>query len=88
MGGAYAAALGLVPAQSRATASALMLFVMNLIGLGLGPLCVGLLSDVLAGSLGAGGGLRWGMAATTLGGLVAAACFRAARTGLAHETME
>lgn len=87
VGGAYAAALGLVPAHARATASALMLFIMNLLGLGLGPLSVGLLSDMFAGSLGPGTGLRWGMACATLGGFVAAACFWAARTSLARDTV-
>src|SRR3546814_11664316 len=57
----YAASLGLVPPTSRATASALTLFVVNMVGLGLGPLIVGLLSDLLAQKmdLGAGEGLRW-----------------------------
>jgi hypothetical protein len=35
--------------QTRATATAVLLFVANLIGLGLGPLAVGVLSDVLFG---------------------------------------
>lgn len=43
---------GLVPARMRATASALLLFVLNMIGLGLGPLVVGFLNDRLAPSLG------------------------------------
>ena len=37
----------LVPPAMRATASALMLFVLNLIGLGLGPVAAGVLSDLL-----------------------------------------
>ena len=36
----------------RAVASAILFFVLNLIGLGLGPLAVGYLSDELAPSLG------------------------------------
>ena len=87
VGGAYAAALGLVPPQSRATASAAMMFVFSLVGLGLGPLCVGLLSDMLAPSLGPGAGLRWGMACATLGGFVAAGLFWSARTSLACDTI-
>ncbi|KQS03609.1 hypothetical protein ASG11_04545 [Sphingomonas sp. Leaf357] len=86
-GAAYAAALGLAPARSRATASALMMFVFNIVGLGLGPLCVGLLSDAFAPSLGAGGGLRLGMACGTLAGLGAAACFWAARKRLHVDAM-
>jgi len=37
----------LVPPAMRATASALMLFILNLIGLGLGPVFAGVLSDLL-----------------------------------------
>lgn len=44
-GPAYSCAQGLVPLQLRATASAMLLFFQNLIGLGLGPLFFGLLSD-------------------------------------------
>lgn len=87
VGGAYAAALGLIPAHSRATASALMMFIFNLIGLGLGPLFVGVLSDLFAPSLGTGAGLRWGMACATLGGFVAATMFWMARTSLARDTV-
>ena len=36
----------------RALASAVVLFVINLIGLGLGPQMVGILNDVLAGRFG------------------------------------
>ena len=42
----------LVPASVRATASAFFLLINNLIGLGLGPLTVGKLSDLLTPSLG------------------------------------
>jgi MFS transporter, Spinster family, sphingosine-1-phosphate transporter len=47
-GPVYAAIQGLVGPQSRATAVALMLFVLNMVGLGIGPFAVGFLSDVLA----------------------------------------
>jgi MFS family permease len=43
----------LVPPEMRALASALLLFVVNLIGLGLGPQAVGVLNDVLAPRFGA-----------------------------------
>ena len=36
----------------RAMASALLLFVLNIIGLGLGPFLVGVLSDLLSGPFG------------------------------------
>jgi MFS transporter, Spinster family, sphingosine-1-phosphate transporter len=46
-GPVYASIQGLVGPQSRATAVALMLFVLNMVGLGLGPFTVGALSDFL-----------------------------------------
>jgi MFS family permease len=56
----FATAQGLVRPQTRATASALLLFVINLIGLGLGPLSVGLLSDSFSASgMDVAEGLRW-----------------------------
>jgi predicted MFS family arabinose efflux permease len=44
-GPTYACVQGLVRPEARATASAMMLFAQNLIGLGLGPLLFGMLSD-------------------------------------------
>lgn len=44
-GPTYSSVQGLVPRQARAMASAVMLFCQNLIGLGLGPLLFGMLSD-------------------------------------------
>lgn len=46
-GPTYSAAQGLVPLRARAVASATVLFFQNLIGLGLGPLFFGMLSDQL-----------------------------------------
>ena len=60
----------LVGIRERALAGALLLFIINLIGLGFGPVLTGMLSDVLKGSLVAGGatevaataqGLRWAL---------------------------
>lgn len=45
VGPAYSCAQGLVPLRARAMASAVLLFAQNLIGLGLGPLFFGMLSD-------------------------------------------
>jgi MFS transporter, Spinster family, sphingosine-1-phosphate transporter len=47
VGPTYSCAQGLVPLRARAMASAVMLFAQNLIGLGLGPLFFGILSDVV-----------------------------------------
>ncbi|MFT5443353.1 MAG: MFS family permease [Myxococcota bacterium] len=48
LGPTFAMTQSLVPASMRATASAMLLFVINMIGLGLGPQSVGILSDWLA----------------------------------------
>ncbi len=47
LGAQYTICQGVASARSRATAVAIMLFVVNLIGYGLGPLTVGFLSDLL-----------------------------------------
>lgn len=51
-GPTYSAAQGLVPLRARAIAAATVLFFQNLIGLGLGPLFFGMLSDMLAPTYG------------------------------------
>jgi MFS family permease len=51
-GPTYAAVQGLAPLRMRATAAALLLFLLNFIGMGLGPLIVGALNDWLAPELG------------------------------------
>jgi predicted MFS family arabinose efflux permease len=50
----------LVPASLRSISSAILFFVLNLVGLGFGPLVVGIISDLLAPTLGAES-LRWAM---------------------------
>ncbi len=52
-GPCYSAAQGLVPLRARAIAAASLLFFQNLIGLGLGPLFFGMLSDWLQPTYGA-----------------------------------
>ena len=52
LGPTFATTQSIVPPRMRATASAILLFVINLIGLGLGPQVVGILSDLLQGSFG------------------------------------
>ncbi|HBX92835.1 MAG TPA: MFS transporter, partial [Hyphomonas sp.] len=47
LGPMYAVSAGVVDARTRATAVAITLFAVNLIGLGLGPTLIGLLSTVL-----------------------------------------
>lgn len=51
LGAQYTICQSVVDARSRATAIAIMLFIVNLIGYGLGPLAVGYLSDVFASGI-------------------------------------
>ena len=60
LGNSIATAHALVGARMRAMASAILFFILNLIGLGMGPSAVGFLSDYLAPSLG-GESLRYAM---------------------------
>jgi predicted MFS family arabinose efflux permease len=52
LGPAFGTIQNLAPTRMRAMASAILLFVLNIIGLGLGPFLVGVLSDLLTGSFG------------------------------------
>jgi MFS family permease len=52
LGPTFAMAQSLVRPKMRAMASAILLFVINIVGLGLGPQGVGILSDALAGRFG------------------------------------
>jgi predicted MFS family arabinose efflux permease len=56
----YAMTQGLVAVRMRTVASALLLFIINLIGMGLGPLIAGVLSDLLEPSYGKDG-LRYSL---------------------------
>ena len=47
-GPTYAMTQGLAPPHMRALASAIVVFLLNIVGMGLGPLFVGVLNDVLA----------------------------------------
>jgi hypothetical protein len=53
--------------EQRATASALLLFILNLIGLGLGPFVVGAANDLLAPVYGAGA-IRWSLLGVMMSG--------------------
>lgn len=57
---ALALVQNLTPPRSRATAAALLLLVFNIVGLGLGPVFTGVLSDMLKPSLG-DDSLRWAL---------------------------
>jgi predicted MFS family arabinose efflux permease len=52
LGPAFGTIQNLAPMRMRALASALLLFILNIIGLGFGPFVVGVVSDLLAGPFG------------------------------------
>lgn len=68
---------GLVPLHMRATASAVLLFVLNLVGLGAGPTLVGIGNDLMAPRFG-DAAIRYSLLAVVLAGAPAAALFFAA----------
>lgn len=74
IGPAYSCAQGLVPIRARAMASAVMLFAQNLIGLGLGPLFFGILSDVVKPVAG-DDSVRWVLYGAAFMGLIPAYFF-------------
>jgi len=80
----YAVMQSVVQPRSRATASALYLLFTSLLGLGFGPLLVGILSDYLsvAHSMGPAEGIRWSQIICTMTGLFGAYLFWRARKSL------
>jgi MFS family permease len=84
LGPALSAVQHVVPATMRATASAIFLFVVNLIGIGLGTTLIGALSDAMRVRFGAES-LRYAMLSGTGCYLVAALCFALASRGLEND---
>ena len=74
LGPSIAVVHSLVPASMRALSSAILFLVLNLIGLGFGPLVVGMISDLLAPALGVES-LRWAMSIVILVSISSAALF-------------
>jgi MFS family permease len=74
LGPSIAVVHSLVPASMRALSSAILFLVLNLIGLGFGPLVVGMISDLLKPALGAES-LRWAMSIVILVGVVSSILF-------------
>jgi predicted MFS family arabinose efflux permease len=64
----------LVPPSMRAMTSAILFFVLNMIGLGLGPFFTGLMSDLLAPHYG-DNSLRYAMVISSMAGLIAIVMF-------------
>ncbi len=77
IGPVQASIQSVAPPQMRATASAILLLAMNLFGLGLGPVLLGLTSDFNAAVLdmGPAEGIRWALIIFILPALIAAAFF-------------
>ena len=87
-GPVYATAQSIVEPRMRATTAAILLFIINLIGLGMGPVAVGALSDGLSGSgMGAAEGVRWALIATEFLNILAFALFWMARKTIREETV-
>jgi MFS family permease len=74
VGPLWSTAQNLARPELRATASALLLFILNLIGLGLGPFVVGAANDLLAPVYGAGA-IRWSLLGVVLTGGVASVLY-------------
>ena len=72
LGASLAITHSLVGLRQRAVASAVLFFLVNLIGLGLGPLVIGALSDALRPALGDADGLRYAILGTAV--VVKSAC--------------
>ncbi|WP_337186445.1 MFS transporter [Phenylobacterium sp.] len=77
----YATIQSIVPPQMRSTASAFLLLIMSVIGMGLGPQAIGLLSDAFKATAGADS-LRWAMTALLVVQAAAAWRFLAAARNL------
>ena len=84
LGPAIAVAHSLVPASMRSLTSAILFLVLNLIGLGFGPLVVGMISDILKPSLGEEA-LRWAMSITILVSIGAVTLFFVAAKKLTED---
>ena len=89
-GPVYATVQNIAPAHMRATAASIFLFIANLVGLGLGPLGVGMLSDALSGPFGMGPaeGVRWALIASQFLAIPGFLCFWLARRTIASEMEE
>jgi predicted MFS family arabinose efflux permease len=80
LGPSLAMTQALVPLRMRAQAAAILLFILNIIGFGLGPPTVGEISELLKPSLG-NDSIRWAMMTTLIPWIISGWCYwRASRT--------
>ena len=86
-GPVYSSAQGMAPVRMRAMSASIMLFVINFLGLVLGALCLGAVSDILNKGLhmGAAEGVRWALLGSSVVGSLGAGLFWAARRRIAGD---
>jgi MFS family permease len=86
-GPVYSSAQGMVPQKMRAMSASIMLFVINFLGLVLGALSVGALSDFFNKGLGLGSaeGVRWALVTATVVGATASILFWMSRAKIRDE---
>jgi MFS family permease len=87
LGPAIAITHSLVPAKMRAFSSAVLFFILNVLGLGLGPLVIGMLSDYLTPNLGTDA-LRWAFTVTFATSIISAIFFYFASRHYEDEIIE
>jgi MFS family permease len=77
----------MVPPRMRAMSASLMIFVINFLGLVMGALCLGALSDILNKGfhLGPAEGVRWALILSVIAGSVSALLFWLARRNVREE---
>lgn len=85
LGPTFAVAHSLVPAPMRALSSAILFFALNLVGLGFGPLVIGIISDLLLPTQGIES-LRWALSIILPLSLVSALLFLTAARNIGMDT--
>lgn len=78
---------GIVSVRMRALASAILFFVLNIIGLGFGPFVGGIISDMLQPSLGVDA-LRWALSNSAIASVLSASCLFMASKSIRKDLME
>jgi len=78
---------GIVSVRMRALASAILFFVLNIIGLGFGPFVGGIISDMLQPSLGVDA-LRWALRNSAIASVLSASCLFMASKSIRKDLME
>jgi predicted MFS family arabinose efflux permease len=77
---------GIVNVRMRALASAILFFVLNIIGLGFGPFVAGVISDTLQPTLGIDA-LRWALSNSVIASLLSALCLYMASKSIREDLM-